>query len=170
MNRHATRAPGSIFRLFRRRALLPGLLFVLLGFAAESAQAQSTFEMTMAPTITCMSLMNIDYLRGWLRQSLNAPYKNEGGADWFNASNKTLFGIPLQDIFISDGSSQYMFIGALFKAPVTKLMAAVDAAGSGNFIAGSEAGQFVSASGAIAMNYGQGTMSKLYCAGMVNTP
>ena len=121
----------------------------------------------MAPTVTCMSLMSIPYMRGWLREFLNEPYKHEGGANWFNASSHTLFGLPLQDVFISDGSSEYMFVGVLFKAPVDKVMAAVDAAGSGKFVPGDAPGKYLSASGAVALAY-QGTMSKLYCAGTVN--
>jgi hypothetical protein len=53
------------------------------------------------------------------------PYKTEGGAYWFKATNITLWGMQATDFLVNDSSSQADFIGAYFKTTPVKLTDAI---------------------------------------------
>lgn len=55
------------------------------------------------------------------------PYKTEDGAYWFKTAEQ-LFGAPLTEVFISDGSSRYAFVGAVSSLPPAELAAVISAA------------------------------------------
>lgn len=86
----------------------------------------STFSATFGPAILCLDDLEPGYFYNYLRQR-QRPYKIEQGAYWFKTSDQ-LFGAPLTEVFVSDDSSRYAFVGAVSTLSPSELAATVSAA------------------------------------------
>lgn len=95
-----------------------------LAIATCAWSQDSTFSTTFGTAILCLDDLVPGYFYNTMRQR---PYKIEDGAYWFKTSEQ-LFGAPLTDIFISDGSSRYDFVGAVSSLSPSELAAVVSAA------------------------------------------
>ena len=83
----------------------------------------SSFSNTFGAAILCLDDLEPGYFYNAMRQR---PYKIEQGAYWFKTSEQ-LFGAPLTEIFISDGSSRHAFVGAVSSLSPAELAAVVSA-------------------------------------------
>ncbi len=78
----------------------------------------STFETSVGPALLCQDHVDPGYFYTYLKGVAGAPIKREGGAWWFVLQpGSTLWGEPVNYVFISDGSSDYDFIGAALSNP-----------------------------------------------------
>lgn len=74
--------------------------------------------------------MDMKFYYDYLKSSFGPQYKQEQGAYWFRARAQ-LFGKETQEVFISDQSSDWVFIGVVFKTKPDDLAKAVrDSAGT----------------------------------------
>jgi len=62
----------------------------------------------------------------YLSASFGPAYKREQGAYWFHAKAQ-LFGKDIKDIFISDQSSDWVFVGAIFNVKPDELAKSIQA-------------------------------------------
>ncbi len=138
---------------------------VALLFASSLACAQlSTFSTTVGMAVLCLSDIEPGFFYNYLSQ-IKPPARREHGAFWFKTSEQ-LFGAPLSEVFVSDGSTPHFFVGVVSVLPPDRLAETVAAAApaGGNFKKRNPADKnstLVSSSGAeIAF---QGKNGKLFC-------
>jgi hypothetical protein len=82
--------------------------FLFLGSRAF-AQQSSTFSVTIGTAVLCLDDIDPGYFFNYLNK-IKPPIRHEQGAYWFS-TKESLFGIPLREVFISDGSGEYTFVG-----------------------------------------------------------
>lgn len=115
----------------RLAASLPALALAGSAAVAPTAHAaapQPSFGIEVGNALLCLNQLNSKYFYDYLYEAFGPPYKTEGGAYWFKATNMTLWGIQATDFLVNDGSSQADFIGAYFKTTPVKLTEAISAA------------------------------------------
>jgi hypothetical protein len=88
------------------------------------------FGVMIGSAILCRDRMDMKFYYDYLKSSFGPQYKQEQGAYWFRARAQ-LFGKETQEVFISDQSSDWVFIGVVFKTKPDDLAKAVrDSAGT----------------------------------------
>ena len=94
---------------------IPALLLSALWFVpAASISGPSTFEPVIGGALLCRDRIDPVYLKDYLIRFYQEPYKTEGEAHWFKPGRgKKLFGVMLEDIFVSAEGSQYAFLGVV---------------------------------------------------------
>ena len=105
-----------------RRKLWPAILGLLIGSGAWPQD--STLPTSLGMAILCLDDVEPGYFYNAMRRR---PYKTEDGAYWFKTSDQ-LFGAPISEIFISDGTSRHVFVGAVSSLSPSALAAVVSAA------------------------------------------
>lgn len=109
---------------------LPGRFDVAalaLAIAIPSAMAQgSTFATTVGTAVLCLDDLEPGFFRNYM-DAIKPPYKREQGAYWYKAS-AGLFGATVTEVFISDESSAYRFIGVVTTQAPEQLAEAVNRA------------------------------------------
>jgi hypothetical protein len=104
------------------RLVLPALAAVPLG---AGAVMPSTFGPIVGNAVLCRSHLENKYFYSYLQTSFGNSYKHEGGAFWFKTPDATLFGVEVKEVWVSDDTSELVFIGALTEAEPDKLADAV---------------------------------------------
>ncbi len=89
-------------------------LAVLTQTSAHAVGARSDFGVTIGPAVLCRDKLEMKYLYDYLKGSFGEPYKHEQGAYWFRTKTQ-LFGKELIETFVSDQSTEWEFVGAVFK-------------------------------------------------------
>ena len=149
----------------RRMRTRPKHLLGVLLFVSAAAWAQlSTFSTTVGMAVLCLSDIEPGYFYNYLSQ-IKPPARREHGAFWFKSSDQ-LFGAPLSEVFVSDGSTRHSFVGIVSPLPPDQLAEAVAAAApaGGNFKKRNPADKYstlVSSSGAEIAFHGKN--AKLFC-------
>lgn len=77
--------------------------------------------------------MDMRFFYDYLTASFGPSYKRAQGAYWFRAKTQ-LFGKDVKEVFISDQSSDWIFVGALFNTKPDDLAKAVQVSAGTNFI------------------------------------
>jgi len=90
-----------------------GVLLMMAPYPGAALAAPSTFSTTIGPALLCLDQIDPFYFWSYLNQFFGPPYKNEGGAYWFKVQT-TLWGAPISDVLVSDGSGQVIFLAAAF--------------------------------------------------------
>lgn len=98
-----------------------------LGLAPWPAMATmpSTFGPVIGNAILCRSHLENSYFYSYLETAFGKSYKHEGGAYWFKTPDTTLWGVEVKEVWVSDDTSELIFIGALTEAEPDKLADAV---------------------------------------------
>ncbi|WP_205629978.1 hypothetical protein, partial [Dechloromonas denitrificans] len=107
-------------RHFRGKAW-PTILALLISTGAWPQS--STLSTSLGMAILCLDDVEPGYFYNAMRRR---PYKTEDGAYWFKTSEQ-LFGAPVTEIFISDGSSRHAFVGAISSLSPAELAAVISA-------------------------------------------
>ena len=92
--------------------------------AAQAAGPKPDFSVTIGPAILCRDKLDIKYLYDYLTASFGPSYKRDQGAYWFK-SKAQLFGKEVKEIFITDQTGDWVFVGAVFKAKPDELAKSV---------------------------------------------
>jgi len=127
--RKRARMPGRLFQAMRGKLL--GIL-LLLNVTFASAQ-DSTFSTIVGMAVLCLDDVEPGFFFNYL-SNVKPAYKREQGAYWFKVAGQ-LFGAPVSEVFVSDGSSRHSFVGMVSSLAPVELAAAI-AAGApagGNF-------------------------------------
>jgi hypothetical protein len=94
--------------------------------ATQAAGQKPDFSVTIGPAILCRDKLDMKFFYDYLTASFGQSYKKEKGAYWFKAKAQ-LFGKDVKEIFISDQSSDWVFVGAVFNAKPDDLAKSVQA-------------------------------------------
>lgn len=147
------------------RFSLNKLLGVLFCVNAGLASAQSsTFSTTVGMAVLCIDDVEPGFFYNHM-SNIKRAYKREQGAYWFKTPGQ-LFGAPVTEVFVSDGSSPHSFLGIVSSLPPVELAAAVAASApaGGNFRSVNPADKFASfiSSTGSEIVY-QGKYGKMFC-------
>lgn len=119
MSRRPAQAAG-------RRCRRAWCAIIGLAIAVGAGSQGSTFSTTFGTAVLCLDDLAPAYFYDTMRQR-HPPYKTEHGAYWFKTAEQ-LFGAPLTEVFISDGSSRHDFVGAVSTLSPAELAAVISAA------------------------------------------
>ena len=107
------RPARHFLRTLLRMSAIAGALALLTDTPAQ-AIARTDFSVTIGPAVLCRDKMEMKFYYDYLKDSFGQPYKHEQGAYWFRTKTQ-LFGKDLTEVFISDQSTDWEFVGAVFK-------------------------------------------------------
>lgn len=99
------------------------LCIVLLAALPCSAWAlgpRTDFGITVGPAVLCRDKLDMKTMYDYLKGSFGQPARHEQGAYWFRTKAQ-LFGKDLVEVFVSDQSTQWEFVGAVFKVKPDEL-------------------------------------------------
>ncbi|HXA46429.1 MAG TPA: hypothetical protein VNW52_02275 [Burkholderiaceae bacterium] len=111
---------------------LSATLFLACITNAYAVGPRPDFGVTIGPAILCRDLLDMKFFYDYLSASFGPAYKREQGAYWFRAKAQ-LFGKDIKEIFISDQSSDWAFVGAIFNVKPDELAKAVQASAGTDF-------------------------------------
>ncbi len=159
--------PGVRLKIVTR--LSNRLLALVLACAATVAPAahaapQPSFGIEVGNALLCLNQLNSKYFFDYLVAAFGPPYKTEGGAYWFKATNVSLWGMQATDFLVNDSSSQADFIGAYFNTTPVKLTDAIKAALGIRFTPEDDTAYPVRQSQAGSKIVYNDTNAKMYCA------
>lgn len=86
--------------------------------------APSTFAPTIGAAVLCQDQIDPAYFYAYLSKAFGKPSKQEGGAYWFKAG-ASLWGMPVPEVFVSDGSSRFDFLGVVVESKPEALADAI---------------------------------------------
>lgn len=140
------------------------LLWGLLGTVpAISAAAPTTFEPVIGNALLCRDQIDPAYFKDYLIRFFKNPYKTEGEAYWFKPdSGQKLYGMALEDIFVSTEGGRYAFLGVVLKEELSSARKKMLEAKGAAYLPFSGETVLRSAQGGFLTEYGA-TQSKLYC-------
>ena len=93
---------------------------LLLAQPPAQAVPRADFGITIGPAVLCRDKLDMKIYYDYLKGSFGQPYKHEQGAYWFRTKTQ-LFGKDLVEVFVSDQSTEWEFIGAVFKVKPDEL-------------------------------------------------
>lgn len=96
--------------------VLAAWLAVSLAPLRASATMPTTFDDTVGNAVLCRSHLDNRYFYTYLETYFGKSYKHEGGAYWFKTPDTTLWGTETKEVWVSDDTSEHIFIGALNEA------------------------------------------------------
>ena len=138
-----------------------GLLAVPPG---AGAVMPSTFGPIVGNALLCRSHLENKYFYAYLETSYGKSYKHEGGAFWFKTPDTTLWGTEVKEVWVSDDTSELVFIGALSEAEPDKLADAVRSSVGVRYTA-QDASKYPLRTSALGSTIAWvGKKSKIYCA------
>ncbi|QJP99196.1 hypothetical protein C798_02810 [Herbaspirillum rubrisubalbicans Os34] len=132
--------------------------------AAPQPQPQPSFGIEVGNALLCLNQLNSKYFFDYLVAAFGPPYKTEGGAYWFKASNISLWGMQATDFLVNDSNSQADFIGAYFNTTPVKLTDAIKSAMGIRFTPEDDSAYPVRQSQAGSKIVYNDTNAKMYCA------
>lgn len=95
---------------------LAGLMLFGAGLLSGPAwAAPSTFAPVIGSAVLCQDKIDPAYFFGYLNKAFGAPVRREGGAYWFKAG-ASLWGLPVPEAFVSDGSGRFDFVGVVVES------------------------------------------------------
>ena len=109
-------------------------LCAALAAPLATATMPSTFGPVIGSAILCRSELDNKYFYDYLQTFFGKSYKHEGGAFWFKTTDATLWGAQVKEVWVSDDTSELVFIGALTEPKADELADAVKNATGVRFI------------------------------------
>jgi hypothetical protein len=105
-------------RVIERAGVALALSWSLI--AAPAGAAPSTFSQVIGSALLCRSQLDNAYFYGWLVEHFGPSYKREGGAWWFKVE-ANLWGAQVNEVMVSDDSSEVVFLAAVIDVEPGKL-------------------------------------------------
>lgn len=140
--------------------LLLAIFLTVTSFTVEAAP--STFEPVIGGALLCHDQIDPPYFQGYLTTHFKAPYKTEGGAYWHKIEGVQLYGIEVEEIFVSTGADQVDFLGLVFNAQLDEVRKKLLVNPGVAFLPDTNDKTLRSASGSYLIEY-KGSKSKLFC-------
>ena len=141
-----------------------GALLMMAPCSGPALAVPSTFSTTIGSALLCLDQIDPYYFWSYLNEFFGPPYKNEGGAYWFKVQ-ATLWGAPVSDVLVSDGSGRVVFLAAAFTSTKPDALSSAITGSTGMGYTASEPIQYsplMSNMGSKIIYFGQN--SKVYCA------
>lgn len=96
----------------------------LAALASPAVAAPSTFGPVVGSALLCRDEIDNAYFHAYFSRTFGPSYKREGGAYWFRAG-ATLWGSPVSEVLVSDGTGDFQFIAAVSDDTPEQLNAAI---------------------------------------------
>ncbi len=141
-----------------------GALLMIAPYPEAAFAAPSTFGTTIGSALLCLDQIDPYYFWFYLNEFFGPPYKNEGGAYWFKVQT-TLWGAPISDVMVSDGSGRVIFLAAAFTNTKPDALSSAISGSTGIGYTNSEPIQYspmMSSFGSKIIYFGQN--AKIFCA------
>lgn len=87
--------------------------------------APSTFATVIGSAVLCLDRIDPVYHYRYLHDHFADPPKQREGAYWFKSGGAALWGLPVTEIFVSDGSSRFDFVGVVMESMPDKVAEAI---------------------------------------------
>lgn len=97
---------------------------LLVAAALPAGAVPSTFAPVVGGALLCHDDIDHAWFHAYLSNTFGPSYKHEGGAYWFRA-DATLWGTPVREVLIGDGSGGLKFIAAVADATPDELTASI---------------------------------------------
>ena len=135
-----------------------------LAVPQAGAAMPSTFGPIVGNAVLCRSHLENNYFYAYLETAFGKSYKHEGGAYWFKTPDTTLWGAEVKEVWISDDTSELVFIGALTEPAPDKLADLVRSSVGVRYTA-QDAGKYPLRTSALGSTIAYvDKKSKIYCA------
>ena len=108
----------------RRRDHILAACLAFAALASPALAAPSTFGPVVGSALLCRDQIDNAYFHDYFSRTFGPSYKREGGAYWFRAE-ATLWGSPVREVLVSDGTGSYQFIAAVADATPEELNEAI---------------------------------------------
>lgn len=128
------------------------------------AAMPTTFGTIIGSALLCRSHLENNYFYSYLETAYGKPYKHEGGAYWFKTPDTTLWGTESKEVWVSDDTSELVFIGALNEAEPDQFATAIRSGTGIRFTAADASKYPLRVSGAGSTIAYVDKKSKIYCA------
>ena len=141
-----------------------GALLAIAPYSGPAFAVPSTFGTTIGSALLCLDQIDPFYFWSYLNRFFGPPYKKEGGAYWFKVQ-ASLWGAPVSDVMVSDGSGRVIFLAAAFTKMKPAALSGAISGSTGIGYTNSEAIQYspmISNLGSKIIYFGQN--SKIFCA------
>ena len=139
------------------------LLALLTVLATPRSHATpSTFESVIGSALLCQDEINPPFFQDYLTAYFNKPTKTEGGAYWYKPDGVLLFGMEVDQIFVSTGADQVNFVGVIFNSSLAEARQRILQSKNTQFSPNPSEKILRSALGSHLMEYGN-TKAKLFC-------
>jgi len=101
-------------------------IVALLAISSYAVAQGTTFATTVGTAVLCLDDVEPGFFRNYMT-AIKPSYKQEQGAYWFKATAE-MYGAAVTEVFVSDESSAYRFVGVLTSLPPDQLADAVNKA------------------------------------------
>lgn len=108
----------SLQRVLKRAGAALALSSSLAALPAQAAP--STFSQVIGSALLCRSQLDNVFFHSWMVEHFGPSYKREGGAYWFKVE-ANLWGAQVNEVMVSDDSSEVVFLAAVIDAAPDKL-------------------------------------------------
>ena len=95
------------------------------GWVALAGAQDANFSTIAGAAVLCLDDVEPGFFYNYLSRS-KVPYKRELGAYWFKVTEQ-LYGAPITEVFVSDGSGRAAFIGMISSLAPPQLVEAITA-------------------------------------------
>jgi len=75
-----------------------------------SISLADSFSVSMWSALSANSTLDVFYYYHYFKKKFGAPYQRKDGAFWFKSSD-SFYSLKTEDVFVSDGSSDFIFVG-----------------------------------------------------------
>lgn len=87
--------------------------------------APSTFGGVIGAAVLCLDQIDPAYHYRYLKEAFADPPQRREGAYWFKSGGAALWGLPVTEIFVSDGTSRFDFVGVVMESMPDKVVEAI---------------------------------------------
>lgn len=129
---------------------------------AGSNAAPSTFEPVIGGGLQCLDQIEPSFFQSYLSTYFKEPYKNEGGALWYKMEGVQLFGLEVEEAFVSYKTEHTDFIGVIFNAKLEDARKSIQQTRGIRFVPEASPTVLRSAAGSYLIEYDR-TKSKMFC-------
>ena len=129
--------------------------------ASPAIAAPTTFPPVIGNALLCLDHIDPVYLKKYMTDFFQPPYKTEGEAYWFKV-NTILFGERVTDIFVSVENSRFAFLGVVIEDSQKNAKGKIEGATGTRFTSVLGNGTLRTPVGSFLIRFG-GTTSKLVC-------
>ncbi len=147
-----------------RKSFWCGLLLCWIGvpLVAAVAATPSTFETVVGHALLCLDRINPPYFKVYLTTYFKPPVRTGGDAFWFRPEGVMLYGMQVNELFVSTKSSPIDFLGAILNEKLAQARQKILAATGVQFLSGKNPAVLRSPTGSFLISYAT-LKTKLVC-------
>jgi len=127
-----------------------------------AAATPSTFETVVGHALLCLDRIDPAYFKTYLTTHFKPPVRTEGDADWFRPESIGLYGMEVDELFVSTESSPIGFLGVILNEKLAQARQKIFAATGIRYLPGNNPAVLRSPAGSFLMQYAT-LKTKLVC-------